>query len=248
MLKQQYEIHPAATLFPLMTDEEYQGLKQDIAENGQREDIVVWCSKLIDGRNRLRACEELQREPSIAELDEDQDPWKYVISHNLHRRHLTTSQRAMVASKLATLKHGDVKTQKSERQNCTSIGDAAKTLNVSPRSVKTAKQVQEHGSESVKQAVEQGELPVSLAAKLVREVPDKKEQSRIVSQGAKAVRESIASIENPIEWVDGDDDEPQEDCKLEEFKKFWSCCSEVSRAAIRVWINYQAIDETDVRK
>ena len=62
---QKYEIHPAATIFPMMTDEEYQGLKNDIAENGQREEIVVWNDQVIDGRNRMQACIELDREPRV---------------------------------------------------------------------------------------------------------------------------------------------------------------------------------------
>lgn len=228
MLKQSYEVHPAATLFPMMTEDEYKGLKQDIADNGQHEDIIVWCGKLIDGRNRLRACEELGRQPEIAELDEETDPWKYVISHNLHRRHLTSSQRSSVAAKLAQLKHGEVGNgRKVEGQKCTStIADAAKALSVSPRSVKNAKVVQEHGSEQVKQAVEQGELPVSLAAKLVKEVPSKREQTKLLTEGIDAVREAVSPNKK----------ESTDDCKLDQFRKFWSGCSDISKAAIRIWI------------
>jgi hypothetical protein len=193
MAKQRFEIHPAANLFPLMTEEEYEGLKQDIAENGQREDIVVWCGKLIDGRNRLRACEELQRQPSIAELDEDQDPWKYVISHNLHRRHLTTTQRSAVAGKLATLKRGgDRKSDEFKVSKDTSIADAAKLMNVSEVSVKRAKQVIEHGSKELVAAMERGDVSVSTGANLVASKVSKAEQARLVEQGDEAIRKKIA--------------------------------------------------------
>jgi ParB-like chromosome segregation protein Spo0J len=232
MLKQQFEIHPAATLFPMMTEEEYQGLKKDIEENGQREDIVVWCGKLIDGRNRLRACQELQRQPQISELDYDQDPWKYVISHNLHRRHLTTTQRAAVADKLANLKHGG--DRKSVQETNLSLEDAAKQLKVSVGSVKSARKVREQGSEAVKQAVEQGAITVSAAAELVKQVPDKKEQTRIVKSGPQEVRKAVKEVEQRSK-----PDREQEDSKVEEFKKFWARCSQVSRIAIRVWINEQ---------
>jgi hypothetical protein len=96
------EVHPVADLFPLMSDEEYAGLKQDIAENGLREPMTMWQSKLIDGRNRLAACLELglDWEGYLQELDADTDPVKWAVSHNLHRRHLTTSQRAMVAARI----------------------------------------------------------------------------------------------------------------------------------------------------
>jgi hypothetical protein len=45
--------------------------------------------------------------------------------------------------------------------------------------------------------------------------------------------------DDPVEWKDVDDEEeasPQEDCKLTEFKRFWNKCSDISRAAIRVWV------------
>jgi hypothetical protein len=210
MEAQKYEVHPAATLFPMMTDDEFEGLKQDILENGQREHVVFWCGALLDGRNRMRACEELGVKPVVFELPEDKDPWKYVISHNLHRRHLTTSQRAMVASKLADMQHGgdrkseEIKVQKGtlieetteiKVPKGTLIEDAAKTLSVSPRTVKRARQVQEHGSEELKVAVLQGDVPVTLAAKLVKDVPDKREQSVLVSKGVDAVRKATAEVQ-----------------------------------------------------
>lgn len=258
MLKKQFETHPAATLFPLMTEEEYQGLKQDISENGQRENIVVWCGKLIDGRNRLRACEELGREPDIAELDEDQDPWKYVISHNLHRRHLSTSQRAMVAGKLATLKKGEIGNGRKVElsKEASTLADASKQLKVGKATVERAKQVQQHGSESVNQAVEQNKIPVSLAAKLVKEVPDKTKQDEILSKGKKAVMESVPKkpkIEKPTQkaeepvWVDVEDDEPElapvKTNFLASFKELWNSCDAIGKKAIAVWLkdNYPEI-------
>lgn len=196
-MSDEYEIHPAATLFPMMTEEVYQGIKQDIAENGQQDPIVFWCDQILDGRNRLRACTELGLKPKFLELDKNSDPWKYVISHNLHRRHLTTSQRAAVAGKLATLKHGDVKSQKDDGQNCPSLDDAAKSLNVSRRSVVSAKKIQEEGSKAVQQAIDEGTLTVDLAAKLVAAVPDKTKQTAIVAGGKAAVKEAVKGPESP---------------------------------------------------
>jgi hypothetical protein len=249
MLKQQFEVHPAATLFPSMTEAEFQGLKQDIKENGQREDIVVWCGKLIDGRHRLRACEELQRNPSIAELDEDQDPWKYVISHNLHRRHLSETQRETVAAKLAKLKHGDNQHKKEGAQSCASTEEAANQLNVSPRSVTHAKAAIKGGCKELVEAMERDEITSSLASKFVKAVPDKKEQAKILKEGITAVRQAVKESTQPkqpanppiqsevIEYEDVEDEPVKEDCKLAEFKKFWAKCSDVSKVAIRIFVN-----------
>lgn len=195
--KTQYQIHPIASAFPMMTEHEYQGLKADIGKNGQRERITLWRGMLVDGRNRLRACDELNIEPNTDELDDDADPVSYVLSINLHRRHLNESQRAVVAGKLATLKVGDNQHTTEGRQICApSIEQAANMLKVSPRSVTTAKQVIDGGSKEVLQAVESGELPVSLAAKFVAAEPDKKEQTKVIKQGKDAVKQrAVLTIE-----------------------------------------------------
>ena len=205
MINTSYEIHPAAELFPMMTTDEYQGLKTDIIENGQLQPIIIWQGKVLDGRNRLLACRELGLQPYVETIRDNEDPCKYVISHNLHRWHLTTSQRADVAAKLATLKNGQRKD--SATSNEVAQQDAAKLLNVSVASVQRAKQVHSKGSDEVKQAVEQGQLPVSTAAKLVKEVPDKKEQNKILAQGPKAIKQAVAPTEEEVVWTDVEDDD-----------------------------------------
>lgn len=91
------DFHPAANLFPLMTGDEFATLVSDIAEYGQREPIVLHDGMILDGRNRYRACMELGLKPEYREWHSDESPTAYVISLNLHRRHLTSSQRAVVA-------------------------------------------------------------------------------------------------------------------------------------------------------
>lgn len=239
-----YEIHPAATLFPMMSDEEYAGLKDDIEENGLREPIVLWCDQIIDGRNRLKACEEIGVDPVFFELSDESDPWKFVISHNLHRRHLSSSQRAMVASKLANMMSGE-RTDLGSIDPRLSIEDAAKQLNVGRATVVRAKSVTENGSEELQEAVSSGELPVSLAAKLVKDVPDKAEQSAIVAQGSKAVRDFVSNVSNTAidsteeEFTECEPPEPAP-CKVSEFIRLWEQCSPTARRAIRLWLEDNA--------
>lgn len=90
--------HPAATLFPLMDGVELSALADDIRAHGLLEPIVTLDGLVLDGRNRLRACELAGVEPSFVEWRENgASPTEWVVSHNLHRRHLTTGQRAALA-------------------------------------------------------------------------------------------------------------------------------------------------------
>ena len=98
-----YEIHPAADVFPMMSDAEYEGLLSDIREHGQRDNGIVCDGKILDGRNRYRACLELGIEFHYYELDPGDDPVSYVVSANLHRRNLTRKQRNEVIEKLRTM-------------------------------------------------------------------------------------------------------------------------------------------------
>jgi ParB-like chromosome segregation protein Spo0J len=190
-MKLPVEVHPVADIFPMMEREAFEALKADIAEHGQREPVTFWRDQLLDGRNRYLACLELNLEPLEQMLDDDHpDPVGFAMSLNLHRRHLTTSQRAMVAAKLANLQHGSNRFEaKVERKNfpSTTLEQAAEMLKVSDKTVKHAKSVAEHGAKPLVEAVERGEVPVSLAAKLVAAEPDKKEQAKLAKQGKEAI-------------------------------------------------------------
>jgi hypothetical protein len=75
-------------------------LAEDIKKNGLEEPIVLFEDKILDGRNRHKACNLAGVDPNFTEFTGD-DPVKFVISHNLHRRHLSESQRAIVADLLS---------------------------------------------------------------------------------------------------------------------------------------------------
>ena len=145
-----YANHPAADLFPMMDAAAHEELKADIAKHGQRRPVIFIGNQVLDGRNRLKACNELGIEPKREEAPADVDPFEFVLSLNLHRRHLTESQRAMVAAKLAKLRVGDNQHTKEGGQICPPSNEqAAEQLHVSPRSVKTAKQVINRGSDDL---------------------------------------------------------------------------------------------------
>ncbi len=102
-----HPLHPAVEIFPGMDPASFANLVEDIRTNGQHEPILLWRGQVIDGRHRLRVCEELGITPKVRELDSElDDPIGLVLSLNLHRRHLSESQRAMVAARITTLRHG----------------------------------------------------------------------------------------------------------------------------------------------
>lgn len=101
--------HPAANLFPMMDAEAFAALKQDISQRGQRDPIVFLDGKVLDGRNRLKACQELGIEPDECEIEECDSPIAYVLSANLHRRHLTSSQRAAIAAEALPMLEAEAK-------------------------------------------------------------------------------------------------------------------------------------------
>jgi hypothetical protein len=177
--------HEFSKLFPMIEGEQFDGLVKDIRENGQREPIILHQGAILDGRNRFAACVDAGVEPSFEEFT-GTDPLAFVISRNLHRRHLDESQRAMVAAGLANLSRGGDRSKAPI--GGLSDAQAAKALNVGERSVERAKVVRREGVPELVKAVEAGTLPVSAAAAIAKQ-PAEEQRAAIAApkpQKAKA--------------------------------------------------------------
>lgn len=92
-------IHPVADLFPMLTDEELDVLAEDIQANGLRNPIVTYEGQVLDGRNRLAACERIGVEPTFVEYEGD-SPVAFIVSQNMQRRDLDPNQKACIALEL----------------------------------------------------------------------------------------------------------------------------------------------------
>ena len=92
-----YELHPLCTLFPRMGGAEFDSLVADIKTNGLSQPITLHNGFILDGGNRYRACMEAGIEPRFVEF-EGASVVSFVLSANLHRRHMTAGQQAAIVA------------------------------------------------------------------------------------------------------------------------------------------------------
>ena len=93
------KVHPSAAEFPLMEGDEYEQFKDRI-RLGQQSPVIMLNGELLDGRNRLKACRELGIKTMAMEYRGNKTAEELIADLNIHRRHLTPSQRAALAVKL----------------------------------------------------------------------------------------------------------------------------------------------------
>jgi ParB-like chromosome segregation protein Spo0J len=190
------EYHPYCLLFPPCTEAELQTLTEDIKQNGLLEPIVLLGEKILDGRNRYLACLQSGAELKTIEFTGD-DPLAYVLSKNLHRRHLNESQRAMIASEIANLQHGGnnkkqslnsgfanplqhkelrqkQKNGLSKNLSKVSQTEAAKMLNVSRDSIQKASKLRKEASPKIIQQIKEGKKTIHAALSEKKSKPQKK--------------------------------------------------------------------------
>lgn len=159
--------HPYSEILPLLDRERLEELVADIKENGLREPIWLYEGKILDGRNRFAACLIAKVKPTYRKYT-GTSPLAFVISLNIHRRHLSESQRSMAAAKIATITHGgDRRSDQAANLPTVTQAFAAKALNVSERSVRSARKIIDEGSKALQKAVENGEIAVSKGASVV---------------------------------------------------------------------------------
>ena len=195
--------HPMAEIFPVLSDDGLQALADDIAEHSLLDEIVLYERKILDGRCRYLACERVGVAPKFHDYVGD-DPLGFVISRNVHRRHLTKIQSAFAAARAATLPVG-------ANQNTPGlpIGRAAKIFQVSERNIARAKAILRHGALDLVQAVESGNVAISSAVELcelaeekqivrVKEIAERKRNPRKTKASASAVNENTA-----VRQIDG---------------------------------------------
>jgi len=149
-----FEIHPAAGIFPMLSDEELMELANSINVHGLREKIGVipnpaekgkWL--VLDGRNRLQALRMLKVDDKKILADHirivdlkpmNATPEEYVLMANIERRNLSREQRKSLAGKLAIML-AEAQKDLPKEERIDALSEAAKKAGVSRRTAATAK-------------------------------------------------------------------------------------------------------------
>ena len=155
-----YEAHELASVFPPMSEPEFAAFKEDIREQGQQESIILYEGKILDGLHRYRACRELGREPRLIRFEGNpRAAAQLVLGRNFHRRHLTTSQRALIAAEMCKLRpRGNAGTSPYS-----TAAQASTLMGVGQDLVKDAKHLLRSGDQDLLRSVRDGVQSVSAA-------------------------------------------------------------------------------------
>ncbi len=215
------ELHPLCSLFPRLEGEAFETLKADIQANGQRQDIILYEGKILDGGNRYRACLELGIEPFTTEPDfSNCDVLKFVLSVNLHRRHLTPGQQAAIVAAatdwVSAAQHGgDRKSVQAATLPLETVADRAAQSGASERTQRMADKVARadpelakkvaHGEVSLPKAVKQIEEPIETASEILeRSGPVARKPSAAIAEAAlqDALAERDEARENETNLAD----------------------------------------------
>lgn len=164
------DLHPLCTLFPRMDGAEFNALVADIRAHGLREPITLYRGMILDGGNRYRACVAAGIAPTFADFTGD-NIVTFVLSKNLHRRHLTPGQNAAIVASAqdwarANTHGGDRRSEQSARLHFDSAESRASDSGASVRTQKMADKVARAAPELAAQ-VARGETTLPKAVEAI---------------------------------------------------------------------------------
>lgn len=199
----QLQQHPLSAAFPSIADVDLDALAEDIKKHGQRERGTLLKGMVLDGWHRYLACERLGIPFTASEFD-GEDPVAFVLSRNLHRRHLTASQRAAAVVACHNWRPAG-KSRGAELHGVTKA-EMADEAQVSERTIVHAKQAHQAG---LSEAVKSGQVSVERAAEIAKLPPRQREKAlksppkpRVIVAGAKVEAEYTALKEKYEETLE----------------------------------------------
>lgn len=191
---EQLQFHPLANVFPLIDGSEFEAFCEDISNNGQREPIVIFEGKILDGRNRYRATRSLNITAKTISY-EGENPLEFVLSMNMYRRQLTVAQRSIIAAQIVCREPDQAQAEQGDASSLHSgigLAQAATLLGISERSISSASRVARTGSDALLDAVKTGKVKISTAEYVAK--LDHEDQDNLIAAGAKAVRDKARQM------------------------------------------------------
>jgi hypothetical protein len=240
--------HPIANIFPLMEGEEFDQFVEDIRENGLIEPIILHEGAILDGRNRYRACQIAGVRTRFLE-PRLEDPFNWVISKNLHRRHLSKGAVAQVKVRLDNHRlYLDAKDALGTEDTPTlpRISDVAEEIDVSPRTIVTARKIEREAPDLADRVIK-GELsqPKALehiakrarAEKVTREVTwDDVTMNEIIDENHAQLFFDYTIVRPIMDAVAYPDDEEPRDWLLSDKCKQACIDLGISHDTIKSWV------------
>jgi len=209
------EFHAYALLFPQAGDDVLNSMAADIGKNGLREAITTFEDKILDGRNRYLACQKAGVEPRFDEYEEN-DPLGFVLSKNASRRHLRTSQRAIIAARLS----GERKSEGTNPQICGLLTqvEAAAAMGISEKQVQNAARLFREGTAELIASVERGDIAIHAALEEIKTskpkaAPSAKKENRkqVEQDNAAEMNDELPTLPAEEQEEQGSDDDDNND-------------------------------------
>ena len=161
-------IHPIADMFPMLRENELHDLAENIKSNGLRVPVLICDGQLIDGRNRLEACRRAGIHARAEILSPKTDITNMIVSLNIMRRQMTSSQRAALAvailPELREKAEERMKSGKTSSENGEAASQAANIFKTNSKYVTQAEKLRETNEELFKDVVS-GKINLSAAIK-----------------------------------------------------------------------------------
>lgn len=189
------EYHPFANVFRMMTEAELAELAENIELQGLRRAVILFEGKVLDGRNRYRACLLNGLQPHFKQfLGTEDEALEFVESENRHRRHESVADRALSAARLVTLKQGIWQKHRSTLPigNQQTLNEVAKRFKVSKRTVSRATKILHKAIPEVIRKLEDGEMTIG-KADIVSNLSPRKQKQYIVNS-RRIAAETVASL------------------------------------------------------
>jgi ParB-like chromosome segregation protein Spo0J len=169
-----YQQHPLSAVFPPMTPEEFQSLKDSIDANGVLNPITIYEGMVLDGWHRYQAAMELGMDCPEVELEDWIDPKDFVLAQNKNRRHITAAQLAMATTAVYEWYPNGVTSSSALNAGLQKTSaELAEISGTSKRTIEQAKSVMKNASSEVKDAVKSGKIGLYKAQEISKLPKDK---------------------------------------------------------------------------